>query len=125
MESKDTVSPFVDLPIMAQSPEQSAWFKKHVSEHPENAYCLDCKRGQATHANMLNGTYLCTACAEEHKKLFPLISRVKAITEVFDEHQLRTLACSGGNITFIEWMKQYDGYVKQFTIEERYKSDAA
>ncbi len=43
MDSKDTASLFEGIPIMAQSPEQQAWFKKHVTEHDSNAFCVDCK----------------------------------------------------------------------------------
>lgn len=125
MDSKDTPNPFEGIPVMTQTPEQAAWFKKHVTENDYNAFCVDCKTGNATHANMITGTFVCAACAEEHKTTFPLLNRIKAITETFDEHQLRLLAVSGGNNAFVEWMKLYAEYAKQDTIAERYKTDAA
>ena len=124
MDSKDTPSPFEGIPIMVQSPEQQAWFKKHVTEHDANAFCVDCKSGQSSFANLHTGTFHCAKCAKDHKESFPLLCQMKEITETFDNHQLRILACSGGNTEFFEWMKKYDGYIKQFTIAEKYKNDA-
>ena len=49
-----------DLPI----PEEvTSYLKKIVDSDPYNKFCVDCFKGESTHANITYGTFICKDCA--------------------------------------------------------------
>ena len=97
-----------------------------MTADPYNKFCVDCHRGQSTHACLTFGIFVCGPCAQVHQAAFGGRSRSQ-VKDVFGEHwddlQLETIAF-GGNKAFYTFLQEYEG-IASWPIEKKYKSDQA
>ena len=77
-----------------------------ISQDLENTICIDCKSEPTSHITITHGSYICSRCAESHRKLGEDISKIKTIDEQITENEARIMI-SGGNNAFTEFLKYY------------------
>mmetsp|Transcript_111486 Transcript_111486/g.288226 ORF Transcript_111486/g.288226 Transcript_111486/m.288226 type:complete len:860 (+) Transcript_111486:64-2643(+) len=88
----------------------------------EDLECVDCGRADADWASVSFGTFLCSACAEEHKQLGAQISYVRQLGNGWGwtDQDLQYL-CRGGNAAFRTTLDRFPA-LSAAPISERYSS---
>ena len=93
---------------LPQSEELKKYLQSQLTGDPYNKFCVDCHRGQSTHAALAYGIFICAGCAVIHSATFAGRSRSQ-IKEVFaeqwDDCQLEAIAPGvGGNKAFYTFL---------------------
>ena len=108
-----------------QTPDTSNFLKRQIQDDRYNAFCIDCQRNRSSYCNIAFGTFICTDCANEHKKLFaPHECYIKQIfQECWDTFQLRIVEV-GGNKRFFDFLADYQRE-RESSIYDKYSSGPA
>lgn len=111
---------------LPQPEELKKYLQAQLYGDPYNKFCVDCHRGQSTHAALTYGIFICTNCAQVHKSAFGgrAKSQLKDVFgEQWDDYQLEAIAPGvGGNKAFYSYLQEYEGLAQQ-AIEKKYRSD--
>ena len=107
-------------PYASATGNYEALLKEIIQKSPYNVYCVDCKKNQSTHCSFFFGVFICETCATTHKVEVGMDkSYVKAITDIFDEYQIKFLKSEHtGNFAFHEFMKEYK--MEAWPIHKKY-----
>jgi len=122
------------LDMEPRSPETKDALRLFGSRGPMDLLCVDCGSEGASWASISFGTYLCSACAQEHQKLGVRWSLVKELNDGWgwDRHELQYLS-HGGNAAFLAKRKPFammkhmpiaKVYVTRFSEQYRRTMDA-
>ena len=83
-EGKTSHAPFKSS-ALPQPEALKTYLQTILHGDPYNKFCVDCHRGQSTHACLAYGIFVCTACASLHTTAFGGRSRSQ-VKDVFGEH---------------------------------------
>ncbi len=92
--------------------------EEYLKQNP-NIHCLECNSENINYISITFGVFICDNCYKEKYSKFKKSQLIKKINEKFNNHEINLIK-KGGNVRFLNLMKEYSISLTEPSIEFKY-----